>query len=223
MSENFGERVVGVWDVPTRVFHWLVVVLVGAAYATVRLNWMDWHARAGYALLAALLFRLTWGVVGSETARFSALLTAPRHALGHIARLFRREPDRQLGHNAAGGWMVVALLALLAGQALSGVYVGNDIADEGPLTESVPAWLANIVEAAHDQWLWNALLTAITFHIIAIALYAAVKGQNLVRPMVTGVKRLPIGTRAPTMRSPALAAIILACSVAVAAAVVRFL
>ncbi len=223
MSENHGERIVAVWDAPTRLFHWLVVALVAAAYATERLNWMDWHARAGYALLAVVLFRLVWGVVGSETARFSSFLAAPRGALRHIAHLFRREADGQVGHNPAGGWMVVALLALLIGQALTGIYVGNDIADEGPLTESVPAWIANLIEAAHDEWLWNALLAAIAMHIVAIALYAAVKRQNLVFPMVTGAKRLPAGAPAPAMRGLALAAIILACSAGAAAAIARFL
>ena len=223
MSENHGERIVAVWDAPTRLFHWLVVALVAAAYATERLNWMDWHARAGYALLALVLFRLAWGLVGSQTARFSGFLAAPRSVLRHIEHLFRREPDSQVGHNPAGGWMVIALLALLAGQALTGVYVANDIADEGPLTESVPAWLANLIEAAHDRWLWNALLAAIALHIVAIALYAAVKRQDLIRPMVTGVKRLPRGTPTPAMRSSALAAIIFACSAAAAVAVGRFL
>ncbi len=104
-----------VWDVPTRLFHWLTVILVAAAYATWRVNWMDWHAYAGYALLALVVFRLLWGFFGSETARFARFLAAPRRAAGHLAQLLQREPDRQVGHNPAGGWMVLLLLAAFVG------------------------------------------------------------------------------------------------------------
>lgn len=103
-AAGVGRRIV-VWDVPTRVFHWLAVSLVGAAYATARLNWMDWHARAGYALLAALLFRLLWGFFGGETARFSSFLASPRAAARHLAHVLRREPDLQVGTTRrAAGW-----------------------------------------------------------------------------------------------------------------------
>ncbi|MGH7090339.1 MAG: cytochrome b/b6 domain-containing protein, partial [Stellaceae bacterium] len=96
-----------VWDWPTRLFHWAAVVLVAAAYATWRLNWMDWHAWIGEVLLGLVLFRLLWGFFGSDTARFAHFLQAPTVALGHLARALRREPDNQVGHNPAGGWMVL--------------------------------------------------------------------------------------------------------------------
>ncbi len=133
------DRGVIVWDLPTRAFHWLTVALVAAAYATWRLNWMDWHAWCGDALLALLLFRLVWGFVGSDTARFARFLASPRAAAHHIARLFTREPDTQVGHNPAGGWMVLLLLALLLGQTLTGIVDNNDVADAGPLTDIMPA------------------------------------------------------------------------------------
>jgi cytochrome b len=138
-----GSRPVLVWDAPTRLFHWLVVLLVAAAYATSRLNWMVWHGRVGYVLLALLLFRLLWGFFGSDTARFSRFLAPPRAVMQHIRNALLREPDRQVGHNPAGGWVVVLLLALLLAETLTGLYVANDIADEGPLTEFVPARVAN--------------------------------------------------------------------------------
>jgi cytochrome b len=215
-------RKVLVWDVPTRVFHWLAVALVVGAYATARMNWMDWHARAGYALLAALLFRLLWGVTGGQTARFASFLSSPRAAARHLAQLFRRERDLQIGHNPAGGWMVVALLALMLAQTLSGLYVQNDIADEGPLTEIVPAPLANLVEDAHDRWLWDALIVAVAIHLAAIAIHALVKRQNLVGPMISGRKRLPAATPAPAMQGATRALLALACSLAVVIALVRF-
>lgn len=209
-------RAVLVWDVPTRLFHWLVALLVAAAYATWRLNWMVWHGRVGDVLLALLVFRLMWGFFGSETARFSRFLASPRTVMQHIRDALLREPDRQVGHNPAGGWMVVFLLTLLLGETLTGLYVANDIADEGPLTEIVPAPLANAISAAHAI-LWDVLLGLIVLHVLAIAAYAAAKGQNLLLPMITGTKVLPASVPAPRMSSYARAALLLAGGAAAAA------
>ena len=219
---NGPDRIVTVWDIPIRLFHWLVAVLVAAAYATWRLNWMEWHSRVGSLLLALLIFRLVWGVFGSDTARFSRFVAAPRTAVRHLAQAFRREPDRQVGHNPAGGWMVLLLLALLLAETLTGVYVDNDIANVGPLTAVTPAPVANAVEALHAI-LWDALLAAIVLHIAAIAGYAAVKGQNLLLPMITGRKTLPASIVPPRMAGLLRAGILLAGSGIAAAALVRFL
>ncbi len=208
-------HVVRVWDLPIRLFHWLIVALVAAAYATWRLNWMVWHGWIGDLTLALVLFRLIWGFLGSETARFSHFLTSPRIALQHLKYMFLREPDRQVGHNPAGGWMVVLLLALLLAETLTGIYVANDIADVGPLTGIVPAAAANAIDAAHAI-IWNVLLAAIALHVLAIAGYAAVKGQDLVRPLITGTKTLPEPVTAPRMASAARAAVVFAVSAAAA-------
>jgi cytochrome b len=209
-------RIVLVWDAPLRVFHWLIVLLVAAAYATLRLNWMVLHGWVGYAVLNLLLFRLLWGFFGGETARFSHFLASPRITFQHLKHAFRQEPDRQLGHNPAGGWMVLLLLALLLAETLTGVYVANDIAEEGPLTEIVPAWAANAIEAAHAI-VWDALLAAIVLHLLAIAGFAAIKGQNLLRPMITGTKVLPASIAAPRSVSTARASLLLlGCAVATA-------
>ena len=209
-------RIVLVWDIPIRVFHWLIVALVAAAYATWRLNWMVLHGWVGDAVLTLLLFRLLWGFLGSETARFSRFLTSPRMAVLHLKHALRREPDHQLGHNPAGGWMVLLLLGLLLVETLTGLYVANDIADEGPLTELVPAWVANAIAASHAI-LWDALMAAIGLHVLAIAGFTAIKGQNLLRPMITGTKVLPASTPAPRVGSAARAGLLLlGCAVATA-------
>ncbi len=213
-------RVVRVWDAPVRLFHWLAAVLVAAAYVTWRLNWMVWHGMVGDALLALVLFRLVWGFLGSETARFSRFLTSPRTAVQHLRYALAREPDRQIGHNPAGGWMVLLLLVLLLAETLTGLYVANDIADVGPLTEIVPAPAANAIEASHAI-LWDVLLAAIVLHVLAIAWYAAVKGQNLVRPMITGTKVLPARLAAPRIASPGRAVLLLAGCVAAVAVLVN--
>jgi cytochrome b len=216
MTEQPG-RPVRVWDLPMRLFHWLVVVLVAAAYVTWRGNWMDWHAWIGEAVLALVFWRLLWGFFGSDTARFSNFLAAPRLALQHLAQIRQREPDREPGHNPAGGWMVLLLLALLLGETLTGVYVGNDVADEGPLTELTPAPIANLITALHRQ-LWQALLAAVVLHLLAIFAYFALKRHNLLLPMVTGRKRLPAGVASPRMASLARALAALLCAAAAAAA-----
>jgi cytochrome b len=215
-------RLVLVWDAPIRVFHWLIVALVAAAYATWRLNWMVWHQWTGDAVLALLLFRLLWGFFGGETARFSHFVTSPRTAVQHLKYAFQREPDRQVGHNPAGGWMVLLLLALLLAETLTGLYVANDIADVGPLTEVVPAWAANAIEASHAT-LWDVLLGATVLHVLAIAAFAAIKGQNLLRPMITGTKVLPASIAAPRTGSPARAILLLLGSAVVTAFLVNLL
>ena len=210
-----------VWDVPTRLFHWVVVALVVAAYVTWRLNWMDWHAKFGYALLTALVFRILWGF-GSETARFSHFLTSPMAAARHLANALDREPDRQAGHNPAGGWMVLLLLFLLLVETLSGIYVANDVADEGRFTELIPAPIANIITALHSIF-WDALVAAVGLHILVIGVYAVVKGQNLLSPMITGWKFFSSDVRPPRMAGLARAALLLSWSVVAVAVLVNIL
>lgn len=198
------------------------MLLVVAAYVTWRLNLMEWHARAGYALLTAVVFRILWGLFGSESARFARFLASPRAAARHLAHAFRREADRQAGHNPAGGWMVLLLLALLLVEPLSGAYVASDVADEGRWSAAVPAAAANAITALH--WIvWDALLAAVALHLLAILLYTAVKRQHLVRPMVTGWKRLPADVPQPRMASPARAGVLLGCSALAVAAFAHFL
>jgi len=215
-------RVILVWDSPTRLFHWATVALIVVAYVAYLLGWMDWHARAGDAVLTLVVFRLLWGFFGSDTSRFSRFVAAPRAAFAHLRRLFFREPDRQVGHNAAGGWMVLLLLALIFGEALSGVYVQNEVANQGPLSDITPARIANAITAIHRIF-WDAILAAVALHILAIALYATAKGHDLVRPMITGVKMLPAGVAQPAVASPLRAALLLGASALVVATLAAFL
>jgi cytochrome b len=211
-----------VWDAATRLFHWLTVGLVIGCYVTWRMKLMDWHSWAGDALLALVLFRLLWAFFGSETARFSAFLASPRAAALYLARVRRRKPDRQIGHNPVGGWMVLLLLALLLVEALTGIYVANDVADEGPLTEMVPAVVANLITDLH-AYFWDALLAATVLHVLAILLYATVIRHDLVTPMITGRKRLPLDRKQPKLASAARAAFLLGCSALAAAALATYL
>ncbi|WP_035558580.1 MULTISPECIES: cytochrome b/b6 domain-containing protein [Burkholderiaceae] len=221
-AQQSAHRAVLVWDLPVRLFHWSVVVLVVAAYVTIRLNWMDWHVRIGETLLALVLFRLLWGCFGSETARFRSFLASPVAALQHLRHVLRRDPDVQVGHNPAGAWMVLLLLALLLTETLTGLYVYNDVADVGPLSEWMPAPIANAISTLHAV-VWDVLLIAVVLHVTAILLYAAAKGHNLLRPMLTGRKSLPADVQAPRTASAALALLLLAIAAAVVVALATYL
>ena len=183
-------RSVRVWDLPVRLGHWLTAALVFALWVTERWNWMGWHVLAGAILLGLVLFRLFWGLAGSETARFVRFLVSPRAALRHLRHIFVREPDHEAGHNPAGGWMVLTLLGLLLAECVTGVLVNNDVADQGPFTDIMPAWLANLLTDLHTI-LFQVIVAAVALHVAVIGVYALAKGQNLVRPMITGRKHLP--------------------------------
>ena len=118
-ASRAGARRFLLWDLPLRVFHWSLVAAVTTAVVTGELGgaWMPWHGRAGLAIVGLLVFRIVWGFIGSNTARFARFLGSPLAALRHLAHLRRREPDREIGHNAAGGWMVLVMLALIGVQA----------------------------------------------------------------------------------------------------------
>lgn len=202
-----------VWDAPTRLFHWLLVVLLPADYVAARLGRMDLHLQLGYAILALVLFRLVWGFVGSDTARFGRFLVSPLAGLRHLAAIRAREPDTQIGHNAAGGWMVLLLLLLLGIQLVSGLGANDGLGVvEGPLAKHISGHASDLLTVIHGYAV-NVIIAAIVLHLLAIGLYAALKGQNLVRPMITGKKRLPAATRAPRLASPWLALAVLALAV----------
>ena len=214
-----------VWDGATRLFHWSLVVLIAVSYLSVTFATgtradllMRIHLASGEAILALLLFRLAWGVIGSQTARFSQFLGNPLHAFGHLAKMFRREPDLQVGHNPAGGWMVVLLLLLLSVQVGTGLFANDDGATEGPLMHLVGKAGSDTLSEIHSVS-FNLLMVAMAVHVITIVLYAVFKGQNLTRPMITGKKKLPAATRAPRMASPLLAGLVFVIAAGIAAAV----
>jgi cytochrome b len=194
-----------VWDLPTRLFHWAIVLLVATSYVTIQLDEIRWHLLSGYAMFALLLFRLAWGFVGSDTSRFGRFLKSPVAGFRHLARFRAREPDNEIGHNAAGGWMVLVMLALLAIQVGTGLFSNDDTFTQGPLAHFVSKATSDRISGLHSLN-FNILLGAMGLHVVAIAAYALIKRQNLLRPMITGRKRLPGNTRQPRMVSSLLAA-----------------
>ncbi len=207
-----------VWDAPTRLFHWAIVLLVLVSFVSVQAGWMRLHLLSGFTVLALLLFRLVWGFIGSETSRFRQFLVSPTKGLHHLSKFREPTPDTQVGHNEAGGWMVVALLALLGVQVLSGLFnteeYGASYAAAGPLVKYVSKGVASFAGIVHGVT-FTLLLLLIVLHILTILAYGLVKKHDLVRPMITGVKRLPAATRQPRMASPILAGAVLAVAIVI--------
>ena len=213
-------RAVKVWDLPVRLFHWALVLLILAAWTTQHFNMMDLHIWAGESILTLVLFRVLWGFVGSDTARFRTFLHKPAVALRHLAGPWRPEPDLHAGHNAAGGWMVVAMLALIGLQAGTGLFSNDDGDAEGPLMHLIRKSQSNALSRIHSLT-FVAIEAAIVLHVLAIGVYAAVKRQNLVWPMVRGTKRLPPETEPPRIAGPVRALATFAVAVAAVAWLVR--
>ncbi len=204
-----------IWDLPTRLFHWVLVALVFLAWLSSEMVWMRVHIWCGLTIIALLLFRLIWGFIGSDTARFTFFIQSPLAAIRHLLELPRREPDTEIGHNAAGGWMVLVMLGVLAIQASSGLFANDDISTEGPLATWIGKdrsdWLTHV-----HRLNFMAIEIVVALHVLAIVMYRVVKGHNLLTPMITGKKRLPGATPAPRMMHPVLGLIIFAlCAVAV--------
>ncbi|MFL5256156.1 MAG: cytochrome b/b6 domain-containing protein [Rhodopila sp.] len=213
-------RPIKVWDLPVRLFHWAIVVLIFVAWATQEFNHMEWHVWTGYTILTLLIFRVVWGFIGSDTARFSRFLRSPAAALAHLRHLRRREQDSEIGHNAAGGWMVLVMLALIGIQAGTGLFANDDANTEGPLMHFVSKDQSDFLSHIHSLN-FDLIEIAIALHILAIGAYLLLKRQNLVRPMVTGVKEMPAGVTAPRLRSPLLAVAVLVVAAGAVAWLVR--
>ncbi len=190
------ETRVRVWDWPTRAFHWLIVMLIAFAWWTYRADRMEWHRYAGYAVLALLVFRIFWGFFGSETARFAAFIKGPREIWRYVTGRAGTTP----GHNPLGALSVVALLAVVAVQAASGLFVADDEGlDSGPLATRVSYDTAQAMQHWHAL-IFNVLLGLVALHVAAIAIYA-LRGDNLVWPMIGGTKKMPAGTSLPAHAS----------------------
>ena len=211
-----------IWDLPLRLFHWALVSLVvfsavtGQFGAGLGLWAARWHQLSGYAVLSLLGFRLAWGFVGSSHARFASFVRGPRAVLDYLAELTGRRPAGvHLGHNPLGGWSVAALLACLAVQAGTGLFIADeDLGVEGPLARFVGSATGDSLRGLHALNFF-VLLALIATHLAAIAYYLFARGENLVRPMLTGVKQVPSALKDAAARGghPLLGLTVLAASV----------
>lgn len=202
-----------VWDAPTRLFHWALVALVITSYVTARNGWIDWHFYAGYAILTLVLFRILWGIAGSQTARFASFVRGPGAAIAHLGHVLRRHSEPEVGHNAAGAFMVLGLLALLLFQTISGLFANDGLFTSGPLADLVSGAVSDQLTILHG-YSFDLIMIAVALHVAAIFAYALLLRQDLVRPMITGWRRLPASIPAPRMAPVLLALGLLAVAAA---------
>ena len=219
-----GGRRIRVWDLPTRLFHWLLVGLVVALVVTGKkggLTEMDVHKVCGYAVLVLVLFRLAWGFVGSTHSRFADFVRGPGAILGYVRGLFRRDHASPPGHNPAGGMVMVVMLLVLLAQASTGLFANDDIFTEGPLAAKVGKELSDRLTGLHHDGA-HAIVVLVALHVAAAFGYLLVKKENLIGPMITGKKTVPADSRTAEGRfaSPWLALAIVGLAAAVVFGVV---
>lgn len=182
-----------VWDLPTRAFHWILVMCVVALVITGNVggNWITWHMRFGLTVLGLLVFRVLWGLLGGRWSRFIQFFPRPaavmRYLRGHPA------PDDTVGHNPLGALSVFAMLFALGAQVATGLMTDDEIAFTGPLVAHVSGDLVSRATAYHTEIGKLILLALVGLHVAAIVFYGLVKGEKLVKAMISGDKDLPAG------------------------------
>ena len=199
---------VRIWDLPLRLFHWLLVAAVVAAFVAAKIggNAMVWHGRAGLLIIGLLVFRLVWGFAGSTHARFASFVRGPA-----AIRAYLKGEWFGAGHNPIGALSVLAMLGLLATQAATGLFANDDVAFEGYLYPLVSAAASERITGVH-KLLEPVLILLVLLHLGAIAFYTRIKKESLVLPMITGWKEVPTAT--PASRGGGLFAFILATLIA---------
>jgi len=180
-----------VWDLPTRLFHWTLMVLIVLQYATGEFHVLDmqWHFWFGYATLALLLFRILWGFLGSQTSRFNQFVRGPGVVLRYLKSQLSASPQVSIGHNPLGGWSVLAMLACIALQVISGLFASDEIGTDGPLFGLVSSRTVKLMTRLHD-WNQNLLLGLIALHVAAVIGHLLLKHENLITPMLSGRKHV---------------------------------
>ena len=181
------KKIIRVWDLPIRLFHWLLVLCILGSFISVNIggNAIQWHAYFGYSILVLLVFRIVWGLVGSTHARFTTFFPSKAGILNYLSG----KSPRVLGHNPLGAISVFALLFVLLVQVFTGLFVDDEVAFQGPLAKYVPNFLVSLFSEIHEG---NQVLiyTLITIHIAAILFYKKIKGEDLIKPMLTGDKEI---------------------------------
>ena len=213
---------VRIWDLPTRIFHWLLACSVLGLVVTANVggNAMVWHFRLGYTVLTLLLFRVVWGFIGGRWSRFSSLLYSP----GSVLRYLRGQAhaEHKIGHNPLGALSVLGLLFFLLVQAGTGLFSDDEIAFAGPLTALVSGDTVATATWYHkDIGAWI-LIAMVLLHVLAILFYTLCKKQTLVRPMLHGDKQIPVQP-VPGSRDDAASRAVALCVLLACAAAVRWL
>ncbi|MFN0160288.1 MAG: cytochrome b/b6 domain-containing protein [Burkholderiales bacterium] len=210
------ERDIPVWDLGVRFFHWALLVLVVTSFVTIKVGGaaFKYHMWSGYAILALLTFRIVWGFVGGTHARFASFVRGPAAVLAAFKAMFDRAGHKpSVGHNPLGALSVLALLAALLFQAVSGLFVNDDSFYEAPLVPWITKAISDRITSLHHLN-EKIIIALVVLHILAIAFYYFYHRENLVRPMLTGFKRVAGQVAESRFGSPLVAVILLALSAA---------
>lgn len=182
-------KMVKVWDPLVRVFHWSLVSAFFIAYITED-NLLDLHVYAGYLIGGLLVFRLIWGIVGTRYARFTNFVKRPSEVWAYLKSILSLHPRRYLGHNPAGGAMVIALLLSLILTTVSGIAIYGIEESAGPLAASLSGageFWEDVAEELHEFFA-NATLALVFFHVLGVLMTSLQHKENLVKSMVDGLK-----------------------------------
>ena len=209
MKETPGEhreREVDVWDLPVRVFHWALVILLISQVVTASIggNAMEYHVLGGYTVLTLVVFRIVWGLAGSRHARFSDFVRGPRAVLTYAKSLLGGGQEPHLGHNPLGGWSVVLMLISLLVQTATGLFADDEVMTTGPLAKHVSDEVVSLCSEIHEV---NAgvLAALVCIHVAAVLYYLIAQRENLILPMITGRKPWPGSSPGPAARNAGLA------------------
>ncbi len=187
------KQVIRIWDLPIRLFHWLLVLCIIISFVTVKIggNAMELHALSGYCILTLIIFRVCWGLIGSYHARFINFVPSPKRLFQYLTGKI----SGGLGHNPLGALSVLALLTSVGVQAITGLFTNDDIAFEGPFAKYVSSGTVELITSIH-YFNEKILIAVIALHLCAILYYQKFKGENLIRPMLLGDKEIDPSAKA---------------------------
>jgi len=179
-----------IWDFPTRLFHWLLVIAISSQYITAELldDAIQWHFYGGYFILGLLIFRLLWGFWGAYYAKFSQFIVSPQRALRYSTTFTKSNYQPSLGHNPLGAYSIIFILSILLTQSISGLFITDDIFHNGPYYNAVGDNTQDVMNWLHNQG-FKAVWAFLALHIGAMFVYKFAKNQNLVVSMFTGYKQ----------------------------------
>lgn len=208
-----------IWDLPLRIFHWSLAGLVFYSWYSMEvLNNLDHHFLSGYAILTLLIFRLIWGIIGPENARFSSFIRGPRTVLSYLKG---EQPNVHGGHNPLGALSVMLLLTVVSAQVISGLFSDDEYYYFGPLSSFVSGSTVAAMTEFH-AFNFNIVMGAILLHILAILYYVFIKKHSLIVPMITGYKKdLGADVRSISGSKVGAALVVISCAAAIVYAITR--
>jgi cytochrome b len=189
---NASTRPLRVWDLPTRIFHWLLAFCVISSIISGEVggNAIIWHFRLGYCVIALLIFRVVWGFVGGHWSRFKQFFYSPLTILRYLRG--QSKPEHEVGHNPLGSLSVWGLLFILSAQVATGLMSDDEIASQGPLVQFISGATSSLATSYHKHWGKVIIILLIALHIAAILFYLFKKKENLIRPMLRGDKDVQV-------------------------------